>query len=74
MNDIWMISQQAILIINSVTVPTTNKPSFHSPISYLQGGRGRRVSVRLIWRNMMLFLKSKYYHPLNFEGEAMVIV
>lgn len=36
MNDIWMISQETILIINLVTVITTNKHSFYSPISYLQ--------------------------------------
>lgn len=44
MNDIWMISQEAILIVNSITVVTTNKPSFPSPIYYLQrkGGRGKK--------------------------------
>lgn len=47
-NDIWIISQEAILIINLVIVITTNKPSFHSPISYLQmaGGEERNLSVR----------------------------
>lgn len=36
MNDIWMSSQEAILIMNSITVVTANKPSFPSPIHYLQ--------------------------------------
>lgn len=63
-NDVWMISQEAILIINSVTVVTTNKPSFHSPISYL-----RRVGV---------CVGKKYVHDinmkLNFKSETTVIV
>lgn len=42
-NDIWMISQEAILIINLVTVITTNKHSFHSPIYYLQMVGGKSV-------------------------------
>lgn len=47
MNDIWIISQEAILIINLVTVVKTNKPSFQSPISYLQmaGGGGEEICL-----------------------------
>lgn len=48
MNDIWIISQEAILIINLVTVITTNKHSFHSPISYLQMVGGGKKSAREI--------------------------